>query len=139
MEVPFLNIQFRLQNMSVKLPITLMFFQTTEMASQDFFQRWKQLSSPQSEVQNIFKAKHPMDTEITKAKIIGFGSAVLEETDLKPAKFVGGGIIHTKTTQIGCLLRLEPNVQAQVSQYTPARRVSSCACAKCRPSSSRNQ
>lgn len=25
--------------------------------------------SPQQEVQNIFKAKHPMDTEITKAKV----------------------------------------------------------------------
>lgn len=34
-----------LQNVSVKLPITLnKFFQPTEMASQDFFQRWKQLS-----------------------------------------------------------------------------------------------
>jgi AP-2 complex subunit alpha len=98
--------------------------------------------SPQQEVQNIFKAKHPMDTEITKAKvkdavgtslwqvhcdecqcfdppfppeqIIGFGSALLEEVDPNPANFVGAGIIHTKTTQIGCLLRLEPNLQAQV-------------------------
>ncbi|MBV95275.1 AP-2 complex subunit alpha-2, partial [Eschrichtius robustus] len=72
-EAPVLNIQFRyggtFQNVSVKLPITLnKFFQPTEMASQDFFQRWKQLSNPQQEVQNIFKAKHPMDTEITKAK-----------------------------------------------------------------------
>ncbi|GAB5578245.1 AP-2 complex subunit alpha-2 isoform X1 [Prionailurus iriomotensis] len=139
-EAPVLNIQFRsllveegktvhnlsqlgvvgngyggtFQNVSVKLPITLnKFFQPTEMASQDFFQRWKQLSNPQQEVQNIFKAKHPMDTEITKAKIIGFGSALLEEVDPNPANFVGAGIIHTKTTQIGCLLRLEPNLQAQ--------------------------
>lgn len=27
---------------------------------------------------------------------------------------MGAGIIHTKTSQIGCLLRLEPNLQAQV-------------------------
>ncbi|XP_055116002.2 AP-2 complex subunit alpha-2 isoform X3 [Symphalangus syndactylus] len=119
MEAPVLNIQFRyggtFQNVSVQLPITLnKFFQPTEMASQDFFQRWKQLSNPQQEVQNIFKAKHPMDTEVTKAKIIGFGSALLEEVDPNPANFVGAGIIHTKTTQIGCLLRLEPNLQAQV-------------------------
>ncbi|PNJ84808.1 AP2A2 isoform 8 [Pongo abelii] len=118
-EAPVLNIQFRyggtFQNVSVQLPITLnKFFQPTEMASQDFFQRWKQLSNPQQEVQNIFKAKHPMDTEVTKAKIIGFGSALLEEVDPNPANFVGAGIIHTKTTQIGCLLRLEPNLQAQV-------------------------
>lgn len=113
--------------------------------------------SPQQEVQNIFKAKHPMDTEITKAKvtalfmafpsrdtvggsrrsycvltrshglfpnspasfaqIIGFGSALLEEVDPNPANFVGAGIIHTKTSQIGCLLRLEPNLQAQVRPF----------------------
>ncbi|EPY78686.1 Adapter-related protein complex 2 alpha 2 subunit-like protein [Camelus ferus] len=122
-EAPVLNIQFRyggtFQNVSVKLPITLnKFFQPTEMASQDFFQRWKQLSSPQQEVQSIFRAKHPMDTEITKAKIIGFGSALLEEVDPNPANFVGAGIIHTKTTQIGCLLRLEPNLQAQMYRLT---------------------
>ncbi|XP_027809461.1 AP-2 complex subunit alpha-2 isoform X4 [Marmota flaviventris] len=122
-EAPVLNIQFRyggtFQNVSVKLPITLnKFFQPTEMASQDFFQRWKQLSNPQQEVQNIFKAKHPMDTEITKAKIIGFGSALLEEVDPNPANFVGAGIIHTRTTQIGCLLRLEPNLQAQMYRLT---------------------
>ncbi|XP_061466077.1 AP-2 complex subunit alpha-2 isoform X9 [Rhineura floridana] len=123
MEAPALNIQFRyggtLQNISVKLPITLnKFFQPTEMASQDFFQRWKQLSNPQQEVQNIFKAKHPMDTEITKAKIIGFGTALLEDVDPNPANFVGAGIIHTKSIQIGCLMRLEPNLQAQMYRLT---------------------
>ncbi|XP_044281484.1 AP-2 complex subunit alpha-2 isoform X1 [Varanus komodoensis] len=122
-EAPVLNIQFRyggtLQNISVKLPITLnKFFQPTEMASQDFFQRWKQLSNPQQEVQNIFKANHPMDTEITKAKIIGFGTALLEEVDPNPANFVGAGIIHTKSIQIGCLMRLEPNLQAQMYRLT---------------------
>ncbi|XP_020639819.1 AP-2 complex subunit alpha-2 isoform X6 [Pogona vitticeps] len=123
MEAPFLNIQFRyggtLQNVSVKLPITLnKFFQPTEMNSQDFFQRWKQLSSPQQEMQNIFKAKHPMDTEITKAKIIGFGTALLEDVDPNPANFVGAGIVHTKSIQIGCLMRLEPNLQAQMYRLT---------------------
>ncbi|ELV12600.1 AP-2 complex subunit alpha-2 [Tupaia chinensis] len=84
-EAPVLNIQFRyggtFQNVSVKLPITLnKFFQPTEMASQDFFQRWKQLSSPQQEVQNIFKAKHPMDTEITKAKMYRLTLRTSKET-----------------------------------------------------------
>uniref|UniRef100_A0A8D0CAP5 AP-2 complex subunit alpha n=1 Tax=Salvator merianae TaxID=96440 RepID=A0A8D0CAP5_SALMN len=123
MEAPVLNIQFRyggaLQNISVKLPITLnKFFQPTEMPSQDFFQRWKQLSNPQQEVQNIFKAHHSMDAEITKAKIIGFGTALLEDVDPNPANFVGAGIIHTKTFQIGCLMRLEPNLQAQMYRLT---------------------
>ncbi|XP_069037878.1 AP-2 complex subunit alpha-2 isoform X1 [Lepisosteus oculatus] len=123
MEAPVLNIQFRyggtLQNIAVKLPITLnKFFQPTEMTSQDFFQRWKQLSAPQQEVQKIFKAKHSMDTEVTKAKIIGFGVALLDRVDPNPSNFVGAGVIHTKTTQVGCLLRLEPNTQAQMYRLT---------------------
>ncbi|XP_042564037.1 AP-2 complex subunit alpha-2 isoform X2 [Clupea harengus] len=122
-EAAVLNIQFRyggiLQNIAVKLPITLnKFFQPTEMISQDFFQRWKQLSAPQQEVQNIFKAKHSMDTEVTKAKIIGFGVALLDGVDPNPSNFVGAGVIHTKTTQVGCLLRLEPNTQAQMYRLT---------------------
>ncbi|XP_044043328.1 AP-2 complex subunit alpha-2 isoform X2 [Siniperca chuatsi] len=122
-DVPVLNIQFRyggtLQNIAVKLPVMLnKFFQPTEMTSQDFFQRWKQLGSPQQEVQKIFKAKHPMDTDVTKAKILGFGVALLDGVDPNPANFVGAGVIHTKNTQVGCLLRLEPNTQAQMYRLT---------------------
>ena len=48
------------------------------------------------------------------SQIIGFGSPLLEDVDPNLANFVGAGIIHTRTAQIGCLLRLEPNLQAQV-------------------------
>ncbi|XP_066503280.1 AP-2 complex subunit alpha-2 isoform X2 [Hoplias malabaricus] len=122
-EAPVLNIHFRYggsgQNILVRLPVTLnKFFQPTEMSSQEFFQRWKQLSAPQQEVQKIFKAKHSMDTEITKAKIIGFGTALLDGVDPNPSNFVAAGVIHTKTIQVGCLLRLEPNTQAQMYRLT---------------------
>ncbi|XP_012717104.2 AP-2 complex subunit alpha-2 isoform X2 [Fundulus heteroclitus] len=122
-DAPVLNIQFRyggtLQNIAVKLPVMLnKFFQPTEMASQDFFQRWKQLGAPQQEVQKIFKAQNQMDTDVTKAKLLGFGVALLDGVDPNPANFVGAGIIHTKTTQVGCLLRLEPNTQAQMYRLT---------------------
>ncbi|XP_035029948.1 AP-2 complex subunit alpha-2 isoform X2 [Hippoglossus stenolepis] len=118
-----LNIQFRyggaLQNIAVKLPVMLnKFFQPTEMMSQDFFQRWKQLGAPQQEVQKIFKAQHPMDTDVIKAKILGFGVALLEQVDPNPENFVGAGVIHTKNTQVGCLLRLEPNPQAEMYRLT---------------------
>ncbi|XP_026233955.1 AP-2 complex subunit alpha-2 [Anabas testudineus] len=123
MDEPVLNIQFRhggtLQNIAVKLPVMLnKFFQPTEMTSQDFFQRWKQLGAPQQEVQKIFKAKHPMDKDVTRAKIIGFGVALLDGVDPNSENFVGAGIIHTKSTQVGCLLRLEPNTQAQMYRLT---------------------
>ena len=39
---------------------------------------------------------------------------LLDGVDPNPDNFVGAGIIHTKTAQIGYLLRLEPNNQAQV-------------------------
>ncbi|XP_078511338.1 AP-2 complex subunit alpha-1 isoform X2 [Lissotriton helveticus] len=122
-EVPLMNIKFRyggtLQNITLKLPITInKFFQATEMPSQDFFQRWKQLSIPQQEAQKIFKANHPMDPEVTKAKLLGFGSALLEKVDPNPDNYVGAGIIQTKSLQVGCLLRLEPNIQAQMYRLT---------------------
>ncbi|XP_054466112.1 AP-2 complex subunit alpha-2-like isoform X2 [Anoplopoma fimbria] len=122
-DAPVLDIQFRyggaLQNIAVKLPVMLnKFFQPTEMTSQDFFQRWKQLGVPQQEVQTIFKARHPMDTDVTNAKILGFGVALLDGVDPNPANFVGAGVIHTKNTQVGCLLRLEPNTQAQMYRLT---------------------
>ncbi|XP_013364501.1 PREDICTED: AP-2 complex subunit alpha-1 isoform X2 [Chinchilla lanigera] len=115
---PLLSVRFRYggapQSLTLKLPVTInKFFQPTEMAAQDFFQRWKQLSLPLQEAQKIFKANHPMDAEVTKAKLLGFGSALLDNVDPNPENFVGAGIIQTKALQVGCLLRLEPNAQAQ--------------------------
>lgn len=43
--VVYLRYGGALQNLTLKLPVTInKFFQPTEMASHDFFQRWKQLS-----------------------------------------------------------------------------------------------
>lgn len=69
-------------------------------------------------------------------QIIGFGVALLDRVDPNPSNFVGAGVIHTKTTQVGCLLRLEPNTQAQVGSPEPVRLpvrlpVQSCAQSKC--------
>uniref|UniRef100_A0A673ATJ4 AP-2 complex subunit alpha n=1 Tax=Sphaeramia orbicularis TaxID=375764 RepID=A0A673ATJ4_9TELE len=122
-EAPLLNIKFRyggaLQNLTLKLPVTInKFFQPTEMASHDFFQRWKQLSQPQQEAQKIFKANHSMDTEVLKAKLLGLGTALLDNVDPNPENYVCAGVIQTKSQQVGCLLRLEPNAQAQMYRLT---------------------
>ncbi|XP_042610781.1 AP-2 complex subunit alpha-2-like [Cyprinus carpio] len=103
-DAPLLNIKFRyggaLQNLTLKLPVTInKFFQPTEMASHDFFQRWKQLSLPQQEAQKIFKANHAMDTEVLKAKVglhnliptfyLGLGMGSLGECRIRnPENFV---------------------------------------------------
>uniref|UniRef100_A0A3B3ZYE0 AP-2 complex subunit alpha n=1 Tax=Periophthalmus magnuspinnatus TaxID=409849 RepID=A0A3B3ZYE0_9GOBI len=93
-DAPLLNIKFRyggaLQNLTLKLPVTInKFFQPTEMTSQDFFQRWKQLRS-----------------------------ALLDNVDPNPENYVCAGVIQTKGQQVGCLLRLEPNAQAQMYRLT---------------------
>eukprot|EP00069_Balaena_mysticetus_P009775 bmy_06365T0 len=53
-----------------------------------------------------------------KLPLLGFGSALLDNVDPNPENFVGAGIIQTKALQVGCLLRLEPNAQAQMYRLT---------------------
>lgn len=45
---------------------------------------------------------------------MGFGVSLLQNVDPNPDNFVCAGIIKARTVQIGTLLRLEPNLQAQV-------------------------
>lgn len=70
---------------------------------------------PSQEAQKIFKATGPMENAAIKTKLLGFGMQLLEGIDPNPDNFVCAAIIHTRSQQIGCLLRLEPNRQAQVS------------------------
>lgn len=60
------------------------------------------------------KARAPSDGHPLPPQLLGFGSALLDNVDPNPENFVGAGIIQTKALQVGCLLRLEPNAQAQV-------------------------
>ena len=86
------------------------------------------------ESQKIFKAEFPMENvEATKTKLIGYGFQLLEGRsaffdsheiislfagiDPNPDNFVCAGIIHTRSVQIGVLLRLEPNKQAEVGFF----------------------
>lgn len=121
---PELNLSFTYnglpQKMSIALPISVnKFIEPTEMNAEAFFTRWKNLSLPAQECQKIFRAVHPMEnTEATKTKLIGFGFQLLENIDPNPENYVCAGIIHTRNLQIGTLLRLEPNSQAQMYRLT---------------------
>ncbi|KAI5738685.1 hypothetical protein M8J77_009896 [Diaphorina citri] len=109
------------QKITMKLPLTLnKFFEPTEMNADSFFARWKNLgatNNPQK-CQKIFKAAVPMDFSAVRTKLIGFGMALMDNIDPNPENFVCAGIIHTRSQQIGCLLRLEPNKQAQMYRLT---------------------
>ena len=79
---------------------------------------------PGQEAQKIYKAVYPMDPTQVKTKLIGYGFSILEGIDPNPDNYVCAGIIHTKTVQIGCLLRLEPNKSANVSSPTQCLKIS---------------
>ncbi len=140
-DLPTILVQFMnngvQQRLSLKLPVSInKFMEQTVMNSENFFARWKNLNksvfhffskflnsklsirlidcSPAQEAQKIFKARFGMDPEVTKTKLIGFGFQLLESVDPNPENFVCAGIVHTRNVQVGCLLRLEPNKQAQV-------------------------
>ncbi|CAM1326901.1 AP2A2 (predicted) [Pycnogonum litorale] len=107
------------QKLSLNLPVTInKFIEPTDMNSESFFTRWNNLSSPKQECQKIFKATFPMDQEATSTKLSGFGSQLLIKIDPNPDNFVCAGIIHTKMMSIGCLVRLEPNLQAKMYRLT---------------------
>lgn len=120
---PVIDLQFSVNGMSqrIVLPLPLFpskFFAPTEMNSQDFFSRWKQLGNPDQECQQIFKAKFSIDTETISTKLVGFGMSLLQNVDPNPENFVCAGIIKGSSVQIGTLLRLEPNRQAQMFRLT---------------------
>lgn len=59
-----------------------------------------------------------MDLQVVRTKMLGFGMQLLDGIDPNPDNFVCAGIIHMRNQQVGCLLRLEPNKQAQVRTYS---------------------
>ncbi|KAF2354643.1 Clathrin/coatomer adaptor adaptin-like N-terminal, partial [Trinorchestia longiramus] len=107
------------QRLALKLPLSInKFFEPTDMNGESFFARWKNLSSPSQESQQIFKTSCPMESGSIRTKVMGFGMQILEGIDPNPENFVCAGILHTRSQQIGCLMRLEPNRQAQMYRLT---------------------
>ena len=120
---PLLDIKFSVggtpHHLLLKLPVMInKFCEPTTMTSQDFFKRWKQLSGPSQESQRIFSAKLPMDKEAISSKLLGYGISVITGIDPNPDNLVSAGVINTKSMLVGCLLRLEPNIQTQMYRLT---------------------
>ncbi|KAK1329935.1 hypothetical protein QTO34_010118 [Cnephaeus nilssonii] len=124
---PLLSVRFRYggasQSLTLKLPVTInKFFQPTEMAAQDFFQRWKQLSllsGPAPNRRRRKSSKPPTPWTLKSRRPSSWvWLRLLDNVDPNPENFVGAGIIQTKALQVGCLLRLEPNAQAQMYRLT---------------------
>lgn len=124
-DTPSLDISFRYngapQKINIKLPLMLnKFFEPTEMNAESFFARWKNLGGygEQQRAQKVFKAQTPLDLAGARNKLMGFGMQLLDGIDPNPDNMVCAGIVHTQGQQVGCLLRLEPNRQAQMFRLT---------------------
>ncbi|KAH7954057.1 hypothetical protein HPB49_015258 [Dermacentor silvarum] len=107
------------QSVSLKLPVFLnKFFEPTVMTAESFFARWKNLSGPQQEEQKVFRARFPMEAAAIRTKLEGFGMQLLEAIDPNPNNYVCAGIVCTRGQQVGCLMRLEPNLEARMFRLT---------------------
>eukprot|EP00043_Microstomoeca_roanoka_P007809 m.75530 g.75530 ORF g.75530 m.75530 type:complete len:907 (-) comp13986_c2_seq1:93-2813(-) len=124
-DAPVLEVNLMYQGRAVvlalKLPVLLnKFIQplATPMDASTFFKKWNQLGGPPREVRQIIKAKEPIEQDKLEEKVIAFGLPPMPDIDPKPQNLVCAGIIHTSNAQIGALLRVEPNVDAQMYRFT---------------------
>ena len=112
-----------LQALTLKLPVTAhKFMDPADLSAEDFFRRWKQIGGAPREAQRIFglSGKSAAGKEITEGflrrTIEGFRLRLLEGVDHNPKNFVGAGVLHTSEGgKFGCLMRLEPNYDTQVT------------------------
>lgn len=120
MHAPDLFIGWDAQVLHLKLPVVLTKFQEpiTTMDGANFFKRWNQIGGPPRENQVIFKSEQLIQLAKTTTILQGFGIGLLLGVDPNPHNFVGAGIVDAgkQGGKIGILLRLEPNLEQNVSR-----------------------
>lgn len=112
-----------LQALTLALPLAVhKFMDAAELSSEDFFKRWKQIGGAPREAQRIFGPKggkggdRELTPEFVRNTVEGFKWGILDGVDPNKKNFVGATVLHTSEGgKYGCLLRLEPNYDTQVS------------------------
>ena len=109
-----------LQALTLKLPVAIhKFMDPADLSAEDFFKRWKQIGGAPREAQAIFgitgNNRH-ISPEFVKNTVNGFRWRILDMVDPNPRNIVGASVLHTSGDgKFGCLMRLEPNYDSQVS------------------------
>lgn len=110
-----------LQALTLQLPVYLhKYMESAELSGDDFFKRWKQIGGEPREAQRIFglaNKNRSMNMEFVRKVVAGFRWGILDNVDPNSKNIVGATVLHTTDGKFGCLLRLEPNFDTQVS-YT---------------------
>jgi AP-2 complex subunit alpha len=106
-----------LQALTLQLPVVMhKFMDAADLTADDFFKRWRQIGGAPREVQRVFGLSGRMgDADWTKRVAEGFGWGILKGVDPNEKNVVGASVLHTGVGKLGCLLRLEPNWETQVS------------------------
>ncbi|KAG9307019.1 hypothetical protein G9A89_003070 [Geosiphon pyriformis] len=111
-----------LHTVALRLPIVIAkFMEPIEFNGSEFFARWKQIGGGGRESQKVFKSRHPINVTPSGIRTLvgGFRFGVLEGVDPNPNNVVGASVLHTiQNGMIGCLMRLEPNIEAQMYRLT---------------------
>ena len=110
-----------LQAYTLQLPVLLhKFMDPATLSAEDFFKRWRQIGSAPREAQKVFglinSKSRTMDRTFTHEVTESFGWADLKAVDPNEKNIVGASVLHTGLGgKFGCLMRLEPNYETQVS------------------------
>jgi AP-2 complex subunit alpha len=108
-----------LQAYTLKLPILPhRYMDPSELNAEDFFKRWRQIGAADGmEAQDTFGVQDKergLREEDMRAVLKGFGFRVLDGVDPNKSNKVGCGVYQVEGGKMGCLLRLEPNLETMV-------------------------
>jgi len=123
-DAPTVKITFvagSLQTLRLKLPVVLHKFMAPAPAfgAEDFFKRWKQIGAKEPwEKQLIFASFGKIDLERARRVVAGLRWTILSAVDKVEENIVGAGVVSTGQGKVGCLLRLEPNLEKALWRVT---------------------
>jgi len=109
------------QTIALRLPVVLTkFIEPVALDATDFFERWKLIGGPPREAQSVFPidltSSGELDHDRYKQIISGQKLGILPDVDPNLNNLVSAGVLHMSVDgKVGCLLRLEPNRDAKVS------------------------
>eukprot|EP01128_Nolandella_sp_AFSM9_P004440 TRINITY_DN1994_c0_g1_i1.p1 TRINITY_DN1994_c0_g1~~TRINITY_DN1994_c0_g1_i1.p1 ORF type:complete len:1540 (+),score=351.30 TRINITY_DN1994_c0_g1_i1:23-4621(+) len=103
----------------LSLPLTVSkFCDPLALEAATWFNQWQALSGA-SEVQDLFRASHPINTQhISQLLEMGLRLSVLQGVDTNTNNIVGAGTLYTDSGIVGVLYRMETNPSAQMIRVT---------------------
>ena len=134
-EAPTIRISYlagALQAYTLKLPVSVhKYMDPSELTTEDFFKRWRQIGAGAMEAQITFGLNGKdavIDEQYTRETVEGFRWKLLSGVDPNTKNYVGCAVFQAEKGKTGCLLRLEPNLEQNVSASPPPPPSFFCVC-----------